>query len=221
MIQAVCRDEFRPGYVWLSALSNEANLGVRDAGWLVFGVHNKTRKVVGTEYRRAVARLNQLKQDIANGLDPSVTFREIHELMTPEGRVVMFEIPPAPRGIPMAWNSHYYARNGESLAGLDLAKLDEIRGQGAELNLSRIEVRLKNVSSEVPIRSFVMPSVSREGRVLGPTVEGVLIRTYEDWVRRIRQSLYPRLPSKYREDTPTMVSRFAPYLFHYVRRPDR
>jgi DNA helicase-2/ATP-dependent DNA helicase PcrA len=39
-------------------------------------------------------------------------------------------------------------------------------------------------------------------------IEGVAIRTYEDWVRRIRQSLYTRLPSKYREDTPTAVSRF-------------
>jgi DNA helicase II / ATP-dependent DNA helicase PcrA len=39
-------------------------------------------------------------------------------------------------------------------------------------------------------------------------IEGVAIRTYEDWVRRIRQSLYTRLPSKYRDDTPTMVSRF-------------
>jgi DNA helicase-2/ATP-dependent DNA helicase PcrA len=39
-------------------------------------------------------------------------------------------------------------------------------------------------------------------------IEGVAIRTYEDWVRRIRQSLYTRLPSKYREDTPSVVSRF-------------
>ncbi len=39
-------------------------------------------------------------------------------------------------------------------------------------------------------------------------IEGVAIRTYEDWVRRIRQSLYPRLPSKYRDDTPTVVTRF-------------
>jgi len=39
-------------------------------------------------------------------------------------------------------------------------------------------------------------------------IEGVAIRTYEDWVRRIRQSLYPRLPSQYRDDTPTAVSRF-------------
>jgi DNA helicase II / ATP-dependent DNA helicase PcrA len=39
-------------------------------------------------------------------------------------------------------------------------------------------------------------------------IEGVAIRTYEDWVRRIRQSLYTRLPAKYRDDTPTVVSRF-------------
>ena len=39
-------------------------------------------------------------------------------------------------------------------------------------------------------------------------IEGVAIRTYEDWVRRIRQSLYPRLPSSYRDDTPTVVTRF-------------
>jgi DNA helicase-2/ATP-dependent DNA helicase PcrA len=39
-------------------------------------------------------------------------------------------------------------------------------------------------------------------------IEGVAIRTYEDWVRRIRQSLYTRLPSKYRDDTPSVVTRF-------------
>jgi DNA helicase-2/ATP-dependent DNA helicase PcrA len=39
-------------------------------------------------------------------------------------------------------------------------------------------------------------------------VEGVAIRTYEDWARRLRQGLYPRLPNKYRDDTPSVVSRF-------------
>jgi DNA helicase-2/ATP-dependent DNA helicase PcrA len=39
-------------------------------------------------------------------------------------------------------------------------------------------------------------------------IEGVAIRTYEDWARRMRQSLYPRLPSRYRDDTPTVVTRF-------------
>jgi ATP-dependent DNA helicase RecG len=114
---------------YFSALSNEANLKSRDAGWLVFGVDNKTRKVIGTEYRKNAERLNGLKKDIANGIDPSTTFREIHELDTPDGRVVMFEIPPAPRGIPIAWNGYCHARSGESLAALSVAKFDEIRAQ--------------------------------------------------------------------------------------------
>ena len=41
----------------------------------------------------------------------------------------MFQIPPAPRGIPIGWKGHYYARSGESLTSLGLDKLDKIRGQ--------------------------------------------------------------------------------------------
>ena len=33
---------------YVSALSNEANLSDEPSAWLVFGVRNKTRKVVGT-----------------------------------------------------------------------------------------------------------------------------------------------------------------------------
>ena len=116
---------------YFSALSNEANLRARDSAWLVFGVNNKTRSVIGTTYRENTERLHSLKQQIAQGAEPSVTFREIHELVVSQGRVVLFEIPPAPRGIPIAWSGHYYARNGESLTGLDLVKIEEIRSQGA------------------------------------------------------------------------------------------
>lgn len=123
---------------YFSALSNEANLCSRDAGWLVFGVDNKTRKIIGTGYRKERERLHSLKHQIAQNTDPSVTFREIHELETAQGRIILFEIPPAPRGIPIAWNGHYYAREGESLGALDLAKLDEIRGQGAAEDWSAV-----------------------------------------------------------------------------------
>jgi len=104
----------------------------------VFGVDNKTRRVIGTSYREDTERLHSLKHQIAQGVDPSATFRAIHELNTPQGRVVVFEIPAAPRGIPIAWNGHYYARDGESLAGLNLAKQDEIRAQGAAEDWSAV-----------------------------------------------------------------------------------
>ena len=121
---------------YFSALANEANLRGLDSAWLVFGVKNSTRKVVGTIYRPDRDRLHSLKQQIADGCDPSATFREIHELLTEEGRVILFEIPPAPRGIPIGWQTHHYARNGESLTGLSLVKLDEIRVQSVAVDWS-------------------------------------------------------------------------------------
>jgi len=114
---------------YFSALSNEANLRDRPAAWLVFGVRDRDHTVVGTSYRDNPDRLHSLKKQIADGADPSITFREIHELTLPQGRVILFEIPAAPRGTPIAWNGHFYARVHESLAALDLSKQDEIRAQ--------------------------------------------------------------------------------------------
>jgi ATP-dependent DNA helicase RecG len=116
---------------YFSALANDANLRGADAGWLAFGINNKTRQVVGTDYRPDTERLQGLKNDIAQGTEPRTSFREIHEVDQPDGRVLIFEVPPAPRGIPISWNGHYYARNGESLGSLSITKQDEIRQQDA------------------------------------------------------------------------------------------
>ncbi|MDR2208319.1 MAG: putative DNA binding domain-containing protein [Azoarcus sp.] len=114
---------------YFSALTNEANLRNAESGWLVFGVHNKTRRVVGTDYRPQAERLQSLKMQIAENTEPRITLRNIHELHHADGRVLLLEIPPAPRGIPIAWKGHYYARAGESLTSLGLDKQDEIRRQ--------------------------------------------------------------------------------------------
>lgn len=114
---------------YFSALANEANLRDADAGWLVFGVNNKTRAVVGTNYRPERERLDSLKHQIAQGADPTITLRQIHEVDVSGARVVMLEVPPAPRGMPISWKGHYYARSGESLAPLNIGKLEEIRAQ--------------------------------------------------------------------------------------------
>lgn len=114
---------------YFSALSNEANLRGTERGWLVFGVNDKSRTVVGTNYRPEPERLHGLKNQIAQSTEPSITFRNIHVLNDEKGRVVLFEIPAAPRGIPIAWKGHYYARAGESRAPLGLDKQDEIRQQ--------------------------------------------------------------------------------------------
>lgn len=114
---------------YFSALANEANLRNQDRAWLVFGVDNRTRKAVGTDYRPESERLHGLKLQIAEASEPSITLRDIHELIVEGARILLFEIPAAPLGMPIAWKGHYYARAGESLTHLGLDKLDELRGQ--------------------------------------------------------------------------------------------
>jgi ATP-dependent DNA helicase RecG len=58
-----------------------------------------------------------------------LTFIEIHELFLEKGRVVLFEIPAAPKGLPVAYDGHYYGRDGESLGALNLLELEKIRAQ--------------------------------------------------------------------------------------------
>ena len=50
-------------------------------------------------------------------------------------------------------------------------------------------------------------------------VAGVTARTYADWVSRMRQALYPRLPNRYSEDTPSVVTRLKkhPALLGVIR----
>jgi len=114
---------------YFSALANEANLRNEEKAWLVFGVDNDSRQVVGTDYRPEPDRLQSLKMQISSDTEPSITLRDIHELKTDQGRVLLLEIPAAPQGMPIAWKGHYYARAGESLTHLGLDKLDELRGQ--------------------------------------------------------------------------------------------
>ena len=121
---------------YFSALANEANLRNQEKAWLIFGVNNRTRSVVGSDYRLDPERLQSTKMQIAENTQPSVTFRNIHELKEPNGRLVLFEIPAAPRGMPIAWKGHYYARAGESLISLGLDKQDEIRQQTQAIDWS-------------------------------------------------------------------------------------
>lgn len=48
-----------------------------------------------------------------------ITFIEIYELIEPEGRVIMFQIPAAPKGFPIAFDGHYYRRDDEELSPLN------------------------------------------------------------------------------------------------------
>ena len=114
---------------YFSALSNEANLRNAPYAWLIFGVRDKGRVIVGSSYRKSRADLDSLKQEIAKQMTSETSFIEIYEIDDMGKRVIMFQIPASPKGIPIAFKGHYYARNGESLTALSMEKIERIRSQ--------------------------------------------------------------------------------------------
>ncbi|MDR1339569.1 MAG: putative DNA binding domain-containing protein [Prevotellaceae bacterium] len=121
---------------YFSALSNEANLKGKFCVWLISGVDN-SHKTVGSNYRRQRKDLDSLKKEIGDKITNNITFMEIYELKTPDGRVVMFQIPAAPQGIPVAFEGFYYGHLNESLTALNIEKIERIRNQVIDRDWSR------------------------------------------------------------------------------------
>lgn len=150
---------------YFSALSNEANLCGKPFAWLVFGVEDKKHSIVGSQFRPKRKDLDSLKGEIANKTTNRISFIEIYELQEPEGRVLMFQIPAAPKGIPVAFDGHYYARDGEELVPLNIEKIERIRAQSIledwsaaivsdatidDLDQDAIDLARKNYKSKFP-----------------------------------------------------------------------
>ncbi|MCL1921781.1 MAG: putative DNA binding domain-containing protein [Kiritimatiellaeota bacterium] len=115
---------------YFSALSNEANLKGKPFAWLVFGVEDTRHEIVGSNYRPRRKDLNSLMREVAEKTINRITFMDIFEVNGfPEGRVIMFQIPAAPRGLPVSFDGHYYGREGESLVPLNLEEIERLRSQ--------------------------------------------------------------------------------------------
>jgi ATP-dependent DNA helicase RecG len=156
--------DFRRLGKYFSALSNEANLKRQPVAWLVFGV-NDARQVVGTAYRMLRKDLDSLSKEIADKTTGRVTFIHIHDVQHPLGRALLFEIPAAPKGMPVAFEGHYYGRDGESLVALNLEEIERIRTQAVledwsaavipeaglvDLDAEALRVARKNFKSKFP-----------------------------------------------------------------------
>ena len=116
--------DFRKLGKYFSALSNEANLKRKPSAWLVFGVNNQ-RQLVGTGYRICRSDLDRLKGEVANKTTNRITFIEIHELQYDGKRALLLEIPAAPKGLPIAFDGHYFGRDGEELSPLNIARVSQ------------------------------------------------------------------------------------------------
>ena len=113
---------------YFSALSNEANLRDVAFAWIVMGVNNG-RQIVGTQFLMDDTKLQLLKHEIAVNTTGGLTFRDIVPIEVEGKRVLLFQIPAAPRNIVTKWKGIAYGRSGESLEPLSQDKYDAIRHQ--------------------------------------------------------------------------------------------
>ncbi|MDM9383339.1 ATP-binding protein [Chlorogloeopsis sp. ULAP01] len=89
------------------ALANEGG------GYLVLGVSDKRpRRVVGSQAFLSPSDLNDIKSRIVDKLRFRV---DVTELLHPDGRVLVFEVPTRPVGQPLAFDGAYLMRAGEDL----------------------------------------------------------------------------------------------------------
>ena len=119
---------------YFSALSNEANLHNEKYAWLVFGVEDKKHNIVGTNYKNDDKSLLALKEEMGKQTTGNLTFVEIYKCFRKnkndeEKRILVFQIPAAPCGMPVAFKRMYYGRDGEALVGLSIEKIERIRAQ--------------------------------------------------------------------------------------------
>ena len=101
------------------ALANEGS------GYLVLGVSDKPpRRVVNT---KAFQNLSDIKARILDQLHFRV---EVTELLHPDGRVLVFEIPSRPIGNPVHYEGSYLMRAGEALVPMTPDQLRRIFSEG-------------------------------------------------------------------------------------------
>lgn len=97
---------------YLSALANSAALHGRETAYLLWGIEDRTRKIVGTSFRPRQAKKGneELENWLMRSLHPQVDFK-MHEWMH-EGRpMVLFEIPRSTHA-PVRFGSEEFIRVG-------------------------------------------------------------------------------------------------------------
>nr|WP_314486084.1 ATP-binding protein [uncultured Kingella sp.] len=132
--------------IWRSSVSETPNLEFKEAknqydteklrrycvaianeggGYLVLGVADKPpRPVVGSQAFSDT-------QNIAEKLFQHLGFRiDVEEIFHPDGRVVVFSIPPRPKGTAYHCNGSYLMRSGEELVPMSEDQLRKIFAEG-------------------------------------------------------------------------------------------
>lgn len=98
----------------ISALSNAANLDDQKCAYLIYGIEDGSKKVVGTTFSPATGKVGNDSYEfwLSRKLNPKIDF-SVHEFLHKNLPIVIFEIPPAINQ-PVKYDNVAYIRIGEA-----------------------------------------------------------------------------------------------------------
>ncbi|MBN2465426.1 putative DNA binding domain-containing protein [candidate division WOR-3 bacterium] len=145
------------------ALANERG------GKLILGVTNrKPRRVVGTE---AFRDLEHRRSDLTQILHLRIDAVEVQH---PHGRVVVFDVPSRPIGVPLRYDGVYWMRSGDSLTPMTEDRLKSIFEEtGLEMTATPVDgnaVELVSAAGMEELRKLMeeagaVPDLLRQGDI--------------------------------------------------------
>jgi predicted HTH transcriptional regulator len=146
---------------YISAISNSASLNGQKAGYIIWGIDDKTHEIVGTNFRPRICKgkgNEDLEPWLLRGLNPAVDVK-IVELGYDVGSVVVFQVTAA-RNQPVCFYSKAYIRIGSTTHSLSKFPEKERRIWHMDNTmLFENDVALPNLSSDDVLAKINYPAV--------------------------------------------------------------
>jgi len=167
---------------YISALSNSACLENREFGYLVFGVEDKTHKILGTSFqpRREKIGAQELENWLATQLEPRIDFK-IFEFTAQKNNIVLFQISAADNR-PVSFRGIAYIRVGSYKKKLKEHPEKERKiWRKAKNIVFEKESAIKNISADKVLELLDYPSVFKLLNIpLPPDKEAILEKLEEE-----------------------------------------
>ncbi|MCF6271153.1 MAG: putative DNA binding domain-containing protein [Melioribacteraceae bacterium] len=167
---------------YISALSNSAYLENKEFGYLVFGIEDKTHKVLGTTFKPRETKIStqEIENWLVTLLEPRIDFK-IFEFTHQEKDIVLFQIEAA-NNRPISFRGIEYIRIGSYKKKLKEHPEKESKiWQKSKSIIFEKELALKNISADKVLELLDYPSMFRLLTIpLPPNKDAILTKLEEE-----------------------------------------
>ncbi len=167
---------------YISALSNSACLENREYAYIIFGIEDKTHKIVGTSFKPRKEKIGnqELENWLITQLDPQIDFKIIEQSINNKN-IVVFQIE-ATQNKPVAFKGVEYIRVGSYKKKLKEHPEKERKiWQKVKFACFETEYTLKNISSDKVLKLLDYPSFFKLLQIpLPERKEGIIYKLEEE-----------------------------------------